>query len=249
MARRHIHVPGEWIVVTDAGPTYKTPARWGPPMAIAYRVHRDSTATIPLAEGAAYIGGETGINKAEYLAVIQGLRLVADRMYVDEWARDPVNVVTDNLVVFNQATRSWNADELGWHLERLREVEELLGNMTGQQVWYFHVTDDENAEAHTLAANFSKVCDQRNRDEWERQRLLLRWQAVRQHLRDHQRRISAANLGSARVVAYTGKSLTLGFSAARADARQRVEGRRDDLREAITSVMGQALREIRCVEV
>ena len=218
-------------------------------MAIAYRVHRDSTASVPLAEGAAYIGDETGINRAEYLAVIQGLRLVADRMCVGEWGRDPVNVVTDNAVVFHQAVGNWNADDLGLHLERLREVGDLLGNMTGQEVWYFHATDEENAGAHTLSANFSRVCDQRNRDEWERQRLLLRWQAVRQHLRDHLHRVCAASLASAWVKAYNGKSLTLAFAAARADARQRVEDRRDELREAMTSVMGQALREIRCVEV
>lgn len=54
-------------------------------MTVAFRIHRGSTSVIPRAEGAAYVGDGTGINRAEYLAVIQGLRLVADRMYVGEW--------------------------------------------------------------------------------------------------------------------------------------------------------------------
>jgi hypothetical protein len=74
MAKKNIHVPEEWIVVADAGPAFKTPSRYTSQI-VAFRRHRDSTATMPVAEGAVHVG-ETGINKAEYLAVIQGLRRV-----------------------------------------------------------------------------------------------------------------------------------------------------------------------------
>jgi ribonuclease HI len=106
MAKRNIHVPEEWIVVADAGPSYKNPARWGHFVA-AYRIHRDSTVNRPLAEGAAYVGNEIGINRAEYMAAIMGLRHVADRMWFGEWARDPVNIVTDNALRLQPGDRSF----------------------------------------------------------------------------------------------------------------------------------------------
>jgi hypothetical protein len=67
VVKRNIHIPGEWIVVADAGPAYKNPSRWGHFIA-AYRIHRDSTSERPLAEGAAYVGGDTGINRVPTVA-------------------------------------------------------------------------------------------------------------------------------------------------------------------------------------
>jgi ribonuclease HI len=144
-------------------------------MVAAHRVHRDATSAIPAGEGAAYVGADMGINKAEYFAAIHGLRLVADRMYVGDWSRDPVHIVTDNAFVFNQGVGNWAAGELGWHFSRLSEVLDLLVDMTGEQVWFHHATNQQNAGAHTLAANFPKICDLRNREEWQRQHLEMRW--------------------------------------------------------------------------
>jgi ribonuclease HI len=246
MPKQHIHAADEWIVVSDASPAFKTPTRWGP-MVAAHRVHRDSTSTIPAAEGAAYVGAEMGINKAEYFAAIHGLRLVADRMYVGDWSRDPVHIVTDNAFVFNQGTGNWAAGELGWHLDRLNEVLDLLVDMTGEQVWFHHATNQQNAGAHTLAANYPKVCDARNREEWQRQHLLMRWEAVRQHVRDQGHAASAASLSRAWIRKYDEKTLILGFAPSYHVHRQRVHDRRDELRDAVTSVMGKPLREVRCV--
>lgn len=247
MAMRNIHVPQEWIVVADAGPSYKNPARWGHFVA-AYRIHRDSTANRPLAEGAAYVGGDTGINRAEYMAAIMGLRHVADRMWFGEWARDPVNIVTDNAYVYNQGVGAWNAGDLEWHLDRFNDVTALIADVTGEDVYFWHATHEENAGAHTLAAEFPKVCDRRNRDEWDLQRLLLRWTAVREHLHENGHVVCAASLAAAWVAAYNMKSLTLEFLPARAASRHRVEERKGELKGAVTAVMGQPLREIRCIE-
>ncbi len=125
MAKKNVRVPGEWIVVADAGPAYKTPARYAPQI-VAFRIHKHSTALPPIAEGAVHVG-ETGINKAEYLAVLQGLSRVSDRMFVGDWARSPVNVVTHNIFVVNQAFGDWAAGELGWHLERLNDIRDYDG--------------------------------------------------------------------------------------------------------------------------
>lgn len=64
MPKSQLNAADEWIVVSDASPAFKTPTRWGP-MVAAYRIHRDSTSKVPDAEGAAYVGTDMGINKAE----------------------------------------------------------------------------------------------------------------------------------------------------------------------------------------
>ena len=71
------HVPGAAVssILADAGPAFKNPSRWGH-FIVAYRVHYDSTSDRPLAqlaEGAAYVGGDTGINRAECMAATMGL--------------------------------------------------------------------------------------------------------------------------------------------------------------------------------
>jgi len=119
---------------------------------------------------------------------------------------------------------------------------------SGEFVTFWHATEEQDAGAHTLAAEFPKVCDRRNRDQWELQRLLLRWGAARGHLRDQKHVVCAASLATAWVSAYNGKSLTLEFSPIRAAQRQRVEARKAELKGAVTGVMGQPLREVRCVE-
>lgn len=215
-------------------------------MVVAYQIHWASTTREPFAEGAAHVG-DTGINRAEYLAVIHGLRLLVDKMYVGDRGRQLVNVVTDNAFVYNQAIDNWNAGDLKWYLDLLREVESDIVNLTGEVVTYFHGTSEENAGAHTLAAEFPKVCDKRNRAEWERLRLVGRWHAVLQHLRDHHHPICAAALDHGRVRSYNVRSLTIAFPGNRAGAQRAVAARRDEVREAVTSVMGQVLREVRCV--
>src|SRR6266540_1294453 len=101
MAKKNVRVPGEWIVVADAGPAYKTPARYAPQI-VAFRIHKHST-------------------------VLPGLSRVSDRMFVGDWARSPVNVVTHNIFVVNQAFGDWAAGELGWHLERLNDIRDYDG--------------------------------------------------------------------------------------------------------------------------
>lgn len=247
MSKRNLHVDGEWIVATDAGPAYKTGSRYAAQI-VAYRIHRDSTAETPSAEGAAHVG-TTGINKAEYLATIAGLRLVADRMYVGDWDRDPVHVVTDNAFVVKQAIGDWNAGELSWHIDRLTDVTNELAELTGEQVSFWQAMHEESAGADSLARRFRDACDQRQRDEWDRRRLIERWSTIRQHLRDHDHVVCDAAIASALVRSYNGKSLMLGFRASQARQRARVEERKDELREAVTSVTNVRLREIRCVEI
>ena len=100
--------------------------------------------TAPYAEGACFVG-KTGINKAEYMAVIQGLRLVEDRMYVGDWTRDPVHVVCDNIFVVKQAIGDWEATDLGFHLDLLNEATGDLYRMTSSPVFFIHVANDENS--------------------------------------------------------------------------------------------------------
>jgi hypothetical protein len=129
----------------------------------------------------------------------------------------------------------------------LSEVLDLLVDMTGEQVWFHHATNQQNAGAHTLAANFPKICDLRNREEWQRQHLEMRWGAVRQHLLAQGHAACAASLSRAWIRRYDEKTLILGFAPSYHAHRQRVLDRRDELRDAVTLVMGKPLRELRCV--
>lgn len=243
MPRASYRAPGQWVVVTDAGPAYKTGSRYAPQI-VAFRIHRDGSQSVPRAEGAVYVG-DTGINRAEYLAVIQGLHVVYDQMFVGEWERDPIHVVTDNAFVVRQAVGEWEADALGWYAERLNEICRELTSITDSDVFFAHAGSGESAGADTLARSFRSACDARHRQRWQRLRLVERWPAVRDYLRGHQHRIADAALAGAAVTAFDGTILTLTFRADRPMAQ--IEARKDELRAAIAAATGTTPRQIRCL--
>ena|SRR5215218_9866562 len=83
--------PRSWIVVADAGAAVAPLAHnWGQ-IVLAWLVHWEQTDRPPAAEGVAYIARQS-INRAEFLAVIAGLRFVPDAFEVhQEWERRPVH--------------------------------------------------------------------------------------------------------------------------------------------------------------
>jgi ribonuclease HI len=244
MPKQSFFAQGQWILVADAGPAYKTSSRYAPQI-VAFRIHRGSTNAVPDAEGGIHVG-DTGINKAEYLAVIQGLKLLADRMYVGDWARDPVNVVTDNAFVVNQALGRWEASELGYHLARLNELVNEIFALTQNVVYFIHAGAGESRGADTLARAFRGSCDPRRRKAWNLARFQERWPAVRDYVRQRRKNVLFASLASAWVSSYDGRTLELSFPPGRSTQKSNVEQRIQDLRHAIDAVMGWIPTTIRC---
>lgn len=229
---------GCWIVATDAGPAFGTGRRGGyVPQVVAYRAHRDSTASAPYAEGACFVG-KTGINKAEYMAVIQGLRLVEDRMYVGDWTRDPVHVVCDNIFVIKQAIGDWEAADLGWHLDLLNEAVGDLYRMTNSPVYFIHAANEENSGAHTLVKAFPTACDERNRREWTLERLRERWGDLAGKLEAD----LAAAMTAGHPQAFDGKTLKIWFPAKQGRARLRVSRNLDEIGRTVSNACGTKIR-------
>jgi ribonuclease HI len=156
--------PNEWIVVADAGPAWKTPDRWTTQIA-AWRIHYQSTERAPNAEGAALVG-RTGINRAEYLAAIQGMRHLADEMELGNWSRPKVHLVTDNSHVCEQITGNWAVGTLDVYHRLLQAECDRVHRLTGRQVAVYHAVNGESAGADRLSRAFRSVCDERHRQVW-----------------------------------------------------------------------------------
>lgn len=180
MAKQSYVAPGCWIIVTDAGPGYPTSERAAVPQIVAFRIHRDTTDSIPFAEGAAHVG-RTGINKAEYLAALLGLRLVADRIEIGDWSPSQVHLVSDNSYVCGQLLRQQGSNRLARHFTLLwNECIRVSGLTGGQPVIVHHATSGENSGADALARRFRTQADSRLTAYWKDVRQRQRQQAKEQ---------------------------------------------------------------------
>lgn len=168
---------GCWIVASDAGTAHRTKRRSDVAQIAAYAVFRESTATIPIACGASFVG-RTGTNKSEYFGALHGLRLVADRMELGDWSADPVHVLTDSRCLFMQATEQWQAEICSGHLDLLQQVEARIWRMTEQPVYYVHSVAGEMRSAHRLSKEFPKCCPTDLRASWAARAAAERWPDV-----------------------------------------------------------------------
>lgn len=155
--KRKLH----WLLVCDAGPAYAGPFKANVPFLIAYRLHLEDTGARPIAMGTALIG-ESGINRAEYLAVIHGLRALLDLMKLEDYAPLPVIVLTDSAIVARQAI----GPILGAYYSEFFPLTDELKLLSSHRVQMIH-NSDESKEAHNLVSRFRDICDKAVKDYWK----------------------------------------------------------------------------------
>lgn len=174
------------------------------------------------------------------MAAIQGLRLVHDRMFVGDWSRDPVHVVSDNLFVVNQTIGEWEAGALGWHHELLSAAADDVSQLIEGPVYFSHAANEENAGAHTLVKSFPAACDRRNRDGWVLERLRERWGELAGKL--------DAELGEAvragSPTSFDGKTLKVWFPPRQGRARLRVSRNLEAVGRVISDGCGSRVRVV-----